>query len=74
MSAGAEPGPGEARVQVRAAGVNPIDFKIRSGESISIRIITVPRRLNARAVDEYCVVMHDDVIARKPDQAFDVMD
>jgi NADPH:quinone reductase len=26
-----EPGPGEVRIQVRAAGVNPIDFKIYSG-------------------------------------------
>lgn len=27
----AEPGPGEARVQVRASGVNPIDYKLYSG-------------------------------------------
>jgi NADPH:quinone reductase-like Zn-dependent oxidoreductase len=26
-----EPGPGEARVEVRAAGVNPVDYKIYSG-------------------------------------------
>ncbi|MEI2650635.1 MAG: hypothetical protein V9G12_00370 [Microthrixaceae bacterium] len=25
------PGPGEVRIAVRAAGVNPIDFKIRNG-------------------------------------------
>lgn len=26
-----EPGPGEARIQVRAAGVNPVDYKVYSG-------------------------------------------
>ncbi|MGZ4273040.1 MAG: alcohol dehydrogenase catalytic domain-containing protein, partial [Solirubrobacteraceae bacterium] len=26
-----EPGPGQIRVAVRAAGVNPIDWKVRSG-------------------------------------------
>jgi NADPH:quinone reductase len=27
----AEPGPGEARIEIRAAGVNPIDYKAYSG-------------------------------------------
>src|ERR1700752_350587 len=26
-----EPGPGQARIEVRAAGVNPIDYKVYSG-------------------------------------------
>src|ERR1019366_6279607 len=26
-----EPGPGEARIEVRAAGVNPVDYKVYSG-------------------------------------------
>jgi hypothetical protein len=26
-----EPGPGEARIEIRAAGVNPIDYKAYSG-------------------------------------------
>ena len=27
----AEPGPGQARIEVRAAGVNPVDYKAYSG-------------------------------------------
>ncbi len=52
---------------------NPFDFKVRSGESISARVLPVAVRWNARAIDEYRVVTHNDVIAGKPDQAFDVM-
>src|SRR5215470_6583102 len=35
-----EPGPGQIRIQVRAAGVNPIDGKIRSGAME--RVFTTP--------------------------------
>jgi NADPH2:quinone reductase len=41
-----EPGPGEVLVRVRASGVNPTDFKARSGAT-------------ARTVDEFQVPHHD---------------
>lgn len=40
-----DPGPGQVRIQVRAAGVNPIDHKIRSGalkEAFPVRLPHVP--------------------------------
>nr|WP_225853491.1 alcohol dehydrogenase catalytic domain-containing protein [Micromonospora sp. AMSO31t] len=39
------PGPGQVRIAVRAAGVNPIDWKIRSGalaEMMPVRLPAVP--------------------------------
>lgn len=39
-----EPGPGQVRVAVRAAGVNPFDVKVRSG---AMRFGTLPRGLGA---------------------------
>lgn len=43
------PGPGEVLVRVRAAGVNPVDAKIRAG---SRGEITQPRRIGADAAGE----------------------
>jgi NADPH:quinone reductase-like Zn-dependent oxidoreductase len=36
------PGPGEVRVRVRAAGVNPVDWKIRSGASAAFHDVVFP--------------------------------
>ncbi|QFU86062.1 NADP-dependent oxidoreductase [Amycolatopsis sp. YIM 10] len=38
-----EPGPGEVRIAVRAAGVNPIDWKIRSGAFTPGQELAAPR-------------------------------
>src|SRR6516162_4967587 len=43
-----EPGPGEARIEVRAAGVNPIDFKAYSG-AFGTDPARLPIRLGAEA-------------------------
>lgn len=40
-----EPGPGQVRVAVRAAGVNPIDVKLRSGSMSGGKPLAGPRRL-----------------------------
>ncbi|MBD2895019.1 Zinc-type alcohol dehydrogenase-like protein [Actinomadura sp. RB99] len=40
-----EPGPGQVRVAVRAAGVNPIDVKLRSGSMSGGKPLAAPRRL-----------------------------
>ncbi|MEV4757908.1 NADP-dependent oxidoreductase [Micromonospora sp. NPDC049559] len=37
-----EPGPGEVRIEVRAAGVNPIDWKIRSGALAEVMPVPLP--------------------------------
>ncbi|MFE5505752.1 NADP-dependent oxidoreductase [Amycolatopsis japonica] len=37
-----EPGPGQVRVAVKAAGVNPIDWKIRSGAMAEVRPVDFP--------------------------------
>jgi NADPH:quinone reductase-like Zn-dependent oxidoreductase len=37
-----EPGPGQVRIAVRAAGVNPIDWKIRSGAMAGVMPVTFP--------------------------------
>ena len=42
-----EPGPGEARIQVRAAGVNPVDWRVYSG-----RMGADPARLPLRLGSE----------------------
>ncbi|WP_433247529.1 NADP-dependent oxidoreductase [Actinomadura nitritigenes] len=39
-----EPGPGQVRVAVRAAGVNPIDVKLRSGSMSGGKPLAAPRR------------------------------
>jgi NADPH:quinone reductase-like Zn-dependent oxidoreductase len=36
------PGPGEVRIRVRAAGLNPIDYKTRQGEARLINRLTFP--------------------------------
>ncbi len=41
----AEPGPGEVRVRVAAAGVNPVDYKIREGEFPYVREGDLPATL-----------------------------
>ncbi len=43
-----EPGPGEVRIEVRAAGVNPIDFKSYSG-MMGADPAALPKRLGAEA-------------------------
>lgn len=40
-----EPGPGQVRVAVKAAGVNPIDWKIRSGAMAEVRPVEFPHIL-----------------------------
>ncbi|MGI5327326.1 NADP-dependent oxidoreductase [Actinomadura nitritigenes] len=40
-----EPGPGQVRVAVRAAGVNPIDIKLRSGSMSGGEPLAAPRAL-----------------------------
>lgn len=40
-----EPGPGQVRVAVKAAGVNPVDWKIRSGAMAEIRPVEFPHIL-----------------------------
>ena len=44
----AEPGPGEARIAVRAAGVNPIDWKAYSG-AMGADPARLPMRLGGEA-------------------------
>ncbi len=49
------PGPGQVRVRVRAAGINPVDWKIRSGVSrraIPVALPHVPGMEAAGVVDE----------------------
>lgn len=45
---GASPGPGQVRVRIEAAGVNPIDAKLRSGRRPSPPIVA-PRRVGSDA-------------------------
>lgn len=40
-----EPGPGQVRIAVKAAGVNPLDWKIRSGAMAEIRPLEFPHIL-----------------------------
>ncbi|MDA0631792.1 NADP-dependent oxidoreductase [Nonomuraea sp. MCN248] len=49
------PGPGEIRVRVAAAGVNPVDWKVRSGavrEVLPVDLPAIPGRDAAGVVDE----------------------
>lgn len=49
------PGPGEVRIRVAAAGVNPVDWKVRSGavrEALPVDLPAVPGRDAAGVVDE----------------------
>lgn len=49
------PGPGEIRIRVAAAGVNPVDWKVRSGavrEVIPVDLPAIPGRDAAGVVDE----------------------
>jgi NADPH:quinone reductase-like Zn-dependent oxidoreductase len=41
----AEPGPGQVRVSVRAVGVNPIEWKVRSGMMAQVRPLAFPAGL-----------------------------
>jgi NADPH:quinone reductase-like Zn-dependent oxidoreductase len=48
-------GPGQVRIAVRAAGVNPVDWRIREGQSLSAHPITLPAGLGldaAGVIDE----------------------
>ena len=42
-----KPGPGQVRVSVRAAGVNPVEYKIRSGFMSQMRPIELPSGLGS---------------------------
>jgi NADPH:quinone reductase-like Zn-dependent oxidoreductase len=42
-----EPGPGQLRVSVRAAGVNPVEYKIRSGFMATMRPMELPAGLGS---------------------------
>jgi enoyl reductase len=44
-----EPGPGQVRIRVRAAGVQPADYKLRSGAWRSWAPVTFPGRLGTEA-------------------------
>jgi NADPH:quinone reductase-like Zn-dependent oxidoreductase len=58
-------GPGQVRVRVRAAGVNPVDWKIRSGASrraIPVALPSVPGLEAAGVVDEVGAGVTDVVI------------
>ncbi|MET8863907.1 NADP-dependent oxidoreductase [Nonomuraea sp. NPDC004580] len=49
------PGPGEVRIRVAAAGVNPVDWKVRSGavrEVLPVDLPAIPGRDAAGVVDE----------------------
>jgi NADPH:quinone reductase-like Zn-dependent oxidoreductase len=49
------PGPGQVRIRVRAAGVNPVDWKIRGGSSrraVPIALPSIPGLEAAGVVDE----------------------
>lgn len=49
------PGPGQIRIAVKAAGVNPIDWKLRSGALAQMMPLTLPARVGidaAGVVDE----------------------
>ena len=49
------PGPGEIRVRVAAAGINPVDWKVRSGavrEMLPVDLPAIPGRDAAGVVDE----------------------
>ncbi|MDP9685189.1 MULTISPECIES: NADP-dependent oxidoreductase [Streptomyces] len=49
------PGPGRIRVAVRAAGVNPVDWRIREGQKLSARPVELPSGVGldaAGVVDE----------------------
>ncbi|MFF1699590.1 NADP-dependent oxidoreductase [Streptomyces sp. NPDC058257] len=49
------PGPGEIRIRVAAAGVNPVDWKVRSGvarEMFPLELPAIPGRDAAGVVDE----------------------
>ena len=55
-----EPGPGQVRVSVRAVGVNPIEWKVRSGMMAQVRPLEFPAGLGvelAGVIDE----LGDDV-------------
>src|SRR5271170_6178138 len=56
----AAPGPGEARIKVRACGVNPVDYKIYSG-SFGSDPGRLPLRLGLEAAGEVIDVGPDAV-------------
>jgi NADPH:quinone reductase-like Zn-dependent oxidoreductase len=55
-----EPGPGEARIQVRAAGVNPVDWKVYSGR-MGADPARLPLRLGSEAAGVVTAVGPDAV-------------
>jgi NADPH:quinone reductase len=56
----AEPGPGQARIQVRAAGVNPVDWKVYSGR-MGADPSRLPLRLGSEAAGVVTVAGPDAV-------------
>jgi NADPH:quinone reductase len=55
-----EPGPGQARIQVRAAGVNPVDWKVYSGR-MGADLSRLPLRLGSEAAGVVTVAGPDAV-------------
>jgi NADPH:quinone reductase-like Zn-dependent oxidoreductase len=72
-----QPGPGEVRVDVRAVGVNPIDWKVYSG-ALGADPSVLPRRLGSEAAgvvaavgaDVHTVAVGDEVIAYRAPGAY----
>ncbi|MET9197608.1 NADP-dependent oxidoreductase [Streptomyces olivaceus] len=55
------PGPGEVRIRVAAAGVNPVDWKVRSGavrDVLAVDLPAIPGRDAAGVVDEVGAGVH----------------
>jgi NADPH:quinone reductase len=65
-----QPGPGEARIQVRAAGVNPVDWKQYSGQ-MGADPSRLPMRLGAEAAGVVTAAGPDAVGPAGPVQAGD---
>ena len=65
-----EPGPGEARIEVRAAGVNPVDYKVYSG-AFGRDPASLPLRLGSEAAGVVTQVGPDAVGPAGPLQVGD---
>src|SRR4051794_37171092 len=64
-----EPGPGQVRIAVRAAGVNPIDWKIRSGAMSAFMPVEFPV-IDAREAAGVVAAVGEGADAREGDEVF----
>lgn len=72
------PGPGEVAVRVRAAGVNPVDCKLRRGDLAAAQPVRFPQRLGnefagtvaACGPDVHDLAVGDDVLGSATAQAY----